>query len=81
MRFRGNALPGSVTAEVDRVLTFAYDDVYSINYFGTKMPPYWRRNGQNASNFFFNLKIHFFSGFVAICLKIIHFSTSTMWRI
>ena len=28
-----------------RYLVFAYDDLESINYFGTQLPAYWRRNG------------------------------------
>jgi hypothetical protein len=27
----------------------AYDEIYSIQYFGTNLQPYWRRNGANAS--------------------------------
>jgi hypothetical protein len=30
---------------VTRQVIVAYDEVYSINYFGTKLRPYWRRNG------------------------------------
>ena len=32
-----------------RFLTFAYDDIYSIDYFGTKLPAYWKRDGKTAS--------------------------------
>ncbi|MBB6694532.1 DUF4965 domain-containing protein [Cohnella xylanilytica] len=28
-----------------RLVTLAYDDVLSIEYFGDRLPPYWRRNG------------------------------------
>lgn len=31
-----------------RYLMLAYDDLYSINYFGQKLRPYWRRNGTDA---------------------------------
>ena len=30
-------------------LMLAYDDVYSIEYLGTKLRPYWRRNGMEAA--------------------------------
>ncbi len=32
-----------------RHLLLAYDDVYSIEYLGTKLRPYWRRNGMEAA--------------------------------
>jgi hypothetical protein len=35
-------------APVSRFLMLAYDDEYSINYFGRKLRPYWRRHGQDA---------------------------------
>ena len=35
---------------VSRHLMLAYDDVYSIEYFGTKLRPYWRRNGMEAAD-------------------------------
>lgn len=35
---------------VSRHLMLAYDDEYSINYFGQKLRPYWRRNGAEASD-------------------------------
>ncbi len=34
---------------VTRHLTIAYDDGYSIEYFGQKLRPYWRRNGMDAA--------------------------------
>ncbi len=33
---------------VSRHLMVAYDDLYSINYFGSRLRPYWRRNGMDA---------------------------------
>lgn len=37
---------GQVGAEpVARHLIVAYDEIWSIKYFGRKLPPYWRRNG------------------------------------
>jgi hypothetical protein len=37
---------GSIGAEpVSRHLIVAYDEIWSIKYFGKKLPPYWRRNG------------------------------------
>ena len=33
---------------VSRWLMLAYDDLYSIQYFGKNLPPYWRRNGMTA---------------------------------
>jgi Domain of unknown function (DUF4965)/Domain of unknown function (DUF5127)/Domain of unknown function (DUF1793)/Domain of unknown function (DUF4964) len=37
---------GQVKAKsVTRQVLVAYDEIYSINYFGTKLRPYWRRNG------------------------------------
>ncbi len=35
---------------VSRHLMLAYDDEYSIDYFGQKLRPYWRRNGAEASD-------------------------------
>ncbi len=35
---------------VSRWLMLAYDDLYSINYFGQKLRPYWRRNGAEAAD-------------------------------
>jgi hypothetical protein len=41
---------GTVTAKpVVRHLMVAYDEIYSVEYFGAKLRPYWRRNGANAS--------------------------------
>ena len=34
---------------VTRWLMLAYDDKYSIQYFGKNLRPYWRRNGANAA--------------------------------
>jgi hypothetical protein len=37
---------GQVNAKpVTRQVIVAYDEIYSINYFGTKLRPYWRRHG------------------------------------
>jgi hypothetical protein len=33
---------------VTRQVIVAYDEVYAIKYFGKKLRPYWRRNGQTA---------------------------------
>jgi len=33
---------------VSKRILFAYDDLYSIDWFGTKLQPYWRRNGADA---------------------------------
>jgi len=35
---------------VSRWLMLAYDDVYSIQYFGVNLRPYWRRKGAEASD-------------------------------
>lgn len=40
---------GNVTGEVTRFQVLAYDELYSINYFGTHLQPYWRRNGADAA--------------------------------
>lgn len=41
---------GTVGAKpVSRFVTVAYDEVYSIKYFGKKLQPYWRRNGATAA--------------------------------
>jgi len=37
---------------VSRYLMLAYDDEYSIEYLGTKLQPYWRRNGMDAETLF-----------------------------
>ena len=34
---------------VERHAILAYDQIYSINYFGQKLRPYWRRSGDDAS--------------------------------
>ncbi|HVS36657.1 MAG TPA: DUF4965 domain-containing protein [Gemmataceae bacterium] len=39
---------GAATAS--RHLLLAYDDEYSIEYFGRKLRPYWRRNGASAAD-------------------------------
>ncbi len=40
---------GNVSATpVSRHVTVAYDEIYSINFFGEKLRPYWRRNGIEA---------------------------------
>ncbi len=33
-----------------RHVLVAYDDLYSINYFGTRLRPYWRRNGAEMAD-------------------------------
>lgn len=35
-----------------RRMMIGYDEVYAINYFGTRLPPYWRRNGESPSQLF-----------------------------
>ena len=35
---------------VSRHLTVAYDEIYSINFFGSKLQPYWRRQGATPSD-------------------------------
>lgn len=35
---------------VEKHLTLAYDDEYSIEYLGRKLPPIWRMNGQTAGD-------------------------------
>lgn len=35
---------------VSRHLMLAYDDLYSIRYFGTRLRPYWRRNGAEVAD-------------------------------
>ena len=37
-------------APASRHLLLAYDDEYSIEYFGHKLRPYWRRNGATAAD-------------------------------
>ena len=40
---------GQVGAEpVSRQVILAYDDLYSIKYFGGRLRPYWRRGGAEA---------------------------------
>jgi hypothetical protein len=42
---------GQVDAKpVTRQVIVAYDEIYSINYFGTKLRPYWRRNGATPAS-------------------------------
>jgi len=42
---------GNVAAgPVSRYAMLAYDDEYSINYFGRRLRPYWRRNGAQAAD-------------------------------
>ncbi len=42
---------GSVGARsVSRTALIAYDDLWSIEYFRTKLRPYWRRNGAEAAD-------------------------------
>jgi hypothetical protein len=41
---------GAVNAQpVARWLIYAYDDIYSIQYFGQNLRPYWRKNGWDAA--------------------------------
>ena len=41
---------GAVKAEdVSRYILLAYDEEYAIEYFGRKLVPYWKRNGQQVS--------------------------------
>jgi hypothetical protein len=35
---------------IQRHILLAYNDLYSINYFGARLPPYWRRNGAEAAD-------------------------------
>ena len=37
---------------VTRRVLLAYDDLYSIKYFGTRLRPYWRRSGAQAADLF-----------------------------
>ncbi len=43
-----------VNAEVElknsTLITFAYDDIYSIEYFGKRLKTYWNRNGANITD-------------------------------
>ena len=42
---------GNVSSRpVTRQVILAYDEIYSIKYFGRKLPPYWRRNGATPSD-------------------------------
>ena len=42
---------GSVSGKtISRHLTVAYDEIYSINFFGSKLQPYWRRNGATPTD-------------------------------
>jgi hypothetical protein len=42
---------GNVGARaVQRTVMLAYDDLWSIEYFRTRLRPYWRRNGQELAN-------------------------------
>jgi hypothetical protein len=42
---------GKVAGEpVERHVLVAYDEIYSIKYFGKKLTPYWRRNGATAAD-------------------------------
>jgi hypothetical protein len=44
---------GTVTRPVERLVFLMYDDLYSINWFGTWMRPYWRREpGTTAIDLF-----------------------------
>jgi hypothetical protein len=49
MRFKPFTVgAGSQARPVSRTLILAYDDLYSIQYFGQNLRPYWRRNGWEA---------------------------------
>jgi hypothetical protein len=37
------------SSAVSRQVIVAYDEIFSIKYFGKKLPPYWRRNGATAA--------------------------------
>lgn len=37
-------------AKVDRHVIVAYDDLYSVEYFGQKLRPWWRRDGATAES-------------------------------
>jgi hypothetical protein len=39
-------------APVSRHMMVGYDEVWSIDYFGRKLRPYWRRNGATPANLF-----------------------------
>ena len=44
---------GSVgSTAISRHLMVGYDEIYSIDYFGKKLAPYWRRNGAKPSDLF-----------------------------
>ncbi|EEF63182.1 glutaminase family protein [Pedosphaera parvula] len=44
---------GEVAAKpIMRQVMIAYDEVYSIKYFGQKLQPYWRRNGATPASLF-----------------------------
>jgi len=38
------------SAPVSRLLLFAYDEIYSIEYFERRLRPYWRRNGTTVED-------------------------------
>ena len=40
------------TAPASRRLMLAYDDEYSLQYFGHRLRPYWRRNGASVADLF-----------------------------
>jgi hypothetical protein len=44
---------GNVGAEgIERHMMVGYDEIWSINYYGKKLRPYWRRNGATPSDLF-----------------------------
>ena len=43
---------GKVKAATSRHLMVAYDEVYAIDYYGKKLRPYWRRNGDGPAELF-----------------------------
>jgi len=44
---------GSVgSTPIERHMMIGYDEIWSIDYFGQKLPPYWRRNGMTPEKLF-----------------------------
>jgi hypothetical protein len=41
---------GRVTSAAERHLLLAYDDEYSVQYFGQNLRPWWRRDGKTGAN-------------------------------
>jgi hypothetical protein len=38
----------TIAVEKEHLVLLGYDDIYSINYFGTSLRPWWNRNGENS---------------------------------